>query len=77
MRRLFLPWPPPTITGAWDEQSYEAMIDETPVPHHRDLVDLAATETWRRGGTVRTVPHRRWNRDEPCVGELRWKDGSV
>ena len=75
LNRLFLAWPTALSTGRWDAERFSASIDGAPNPHHHDLVDLAAAETWRQGGEVRVVAISQWTRESPCVGELRWSVG--
>lgn len=76
VRRLYISWPPPAITGEWKADRNRAELDERVDPRRVDLLDLAAVETWRQGGEVRPVSADRWSRESPCFAELRWKDGS-
>lgn len=74
--RLFVTWPPPAVSGRWEEARFTAEIDPSPNPQHDDMLDLAAAETWRRGGEVHAVPAAHWQGDHASLGQLRWKDGA-
>lgn len=74
IKTLYVKWPANEITGTWNEETFEAMVDEKVQPLNDDLIDRIAAVTHKQGGLVRIVPSELWERKESCFGEFRWSE---
>jgi hypothetical protein len=72
VEQLILPWPAPSVTGAWDGKSFPVEIDSEPNCERDQILDIAAEEVFAQQGRVSFIPAAEWESTSSALAKLRW-----